>query len=140
MESIFTKIIKREVPANIVYEDELVIAFLDINPLSKGHTLLVPKKAFVNIFDGDPEVFAHMAKVAMQLGQGIKSAMDADGVNLIMSNGEAAGQEVFHAHVHIIPRKKGDGVIPQLTHTKYEEGESVDVATQIVAALEASGQ
>lgn len=138
MASIFSKIIDREIPADIVYEDEWVIAFLDINPLSAGHTLLIPKKAFTNIFDGDPEVFAHMAKVAMRLGQSIKSAMHADGVNLIMSNGEAAGQEVLHAHLHIIPRKTGDGVIPQLNHDTYADGESARVAAEIATALEAS--
>lgn len=134
--TIFKKIIDREIPADIVYEDELTLAFLDINPTNKGHTLVIPKTAFENIFDGDEETFGHMAKVAMRLGTTIKKALGADGINLIMNNGKDAGQEVFHAHIHVIPRFKNDETFQPPTHAEYVEGEASQIATQIIAALE----
>ncbi len=108
MDSIFIKIINREVPATIVYEDELVVAFLDASPVHPGHTLVVPKEPFVNMFDGDPETLAHMVKVAQRLAQALQVVVKADGINLHMNNGAAAGQEVFHAHMHVVPRYEGD--------------------------------
>ena len=135
MSTIFSKIIDREIPADIVFEDDLVLAFLDINPINKGHTLIIPKKAFENIFDGDEETFTHMTEAAMKLGNHIKKALNADGINLIMNNGEAAGQEVFHAHIHVIPRFKDDQVFTPANHTKYTGGEAAQIATQITAAI-----
>ena len=135
-ESIFTKIINHELPATVVYEDEQVIAFLDINPVHKGHTLIVPKIPFENIFDGDADTLAHMMKVGQIVGKAQKKALAADGVNLIMSNGAAANQEVFHAHLHVVPRFTGDGDYVAPCHETYGEGEANIVATQIIAALE----
>ena len=112
------------------------MAFLDINPVHKGHALIVPKTPFENIFDGDPETFGYMAQVAMKLGKTIKAAVEADGINLIMNNGAAARQEVFHAHIHIVPRYSKDGSYQDPTHVEYAEGESQLIATQIMAALE----
>ena len=130
-DSIFTKIIKREIPADIIYEDDLVISFLDINPVNKGHALVVPKKAFENIFDGDEESLAHMMKVAKKLSLIVKEAVRADGINLIMNNGEHAGQEVFHAHLHIIPRFKGDESFTTKKCDCYKENEAATLATQL---------
>jgi histidine triad (HIT) family protein len=134
--SIFTKIINREIPADIVYEDETVIAFLDINPVNLGHSLVVPKKPFQNIFDGDSEALAHMMKVGQKIGLALKASGLADGVNLIMSNGTEANQEVFHAHLHVVPRLKGDGEQFKATHKKYLEGKSRAIATKIVDQLQ----
>jgi histidine triad (HIT) family protein len=108
MDTIFTKIINREIPAEIIYEDNTVLAFLDITPVNHGHALVVPKVPFVNIFDGDAEVLAHMVKVGQKIAQAQQLAGLADGVNFLINNGPAAGQEVFHSHLHIIPRKIGD--------------------------------
>ncbi len=135
-ETIFSKIIANEIPAEIIYEDELVLAFLDINPINKGHTLVIPKVAFENIFDADEEVFAHMAVVAKRLGNCLKDAVQADGINLIMNNGTAAGQEVFHAHLHIIPRFANDGAFPTPQHVTYEDNEVKALATQLRTAVE----
>lgn len=135
-ESIFTKIINREIPATIVYEDDSIIAFLDINPVHKGHTLVVPKSPFENIFDGDAETLAGMMKIGQMIGKAQKTALEADGVNLIMSNGAAANQEVFHAHLHVVPRFEGDGDYVAPCHETYAEGESDSTAAQIIAALE----
>ena len=134
-DSIFTKIISREIAAEVVYEDELVIAFLDINPVHKGHLLVVPKKWFENVFDGETEVLARMMEVGQKLALAVKKGVRADGVNLLMNNGEAAGQEVPHAHLHVIPRFTGDGSYQTPTHEEYKEGEMKTVATQIQAAL-----
>ena len=134
--SIFTKIIDREIPAAIVYEDDKVIAFLDINPINKGHTLIVPKEAFENIYDGSPENLGYLMQVAKKVSLAVAKAMDADGVNIIMNNNESAGQEVFHAHLHVIPRFKDDQAFPTPKHDAYEEDEEALVATQIQAAIE----
>lgn len=108
MSTIFEKIIAREVPADIVYEDEHVLAFLDIKPVHVGHTLVIPKIPFVNIFDGDEAILAHMMRIAAMLGKRLEKRLGANGVNLIMNNNAAAGQEVFHAHLHVIPRYEND--------------------------------
>jgi histidine triad (HIT) family protein len=117
MDTIFTKIINREIPAEIIYEDKVVLAFLDINPVNHGHALIIPKVPFVNVFDGDAEVLAHMMKIGQRIAQAQVAAGLADGVNFVSNNGEAAGQEVFHSHLHIIPRKVGDGAFSKPTHT-----------------------
>ena len=134
-DSIFTKIINREIPANIIYEDDLVIAFLDINPINKGHLLIVPKQWFKNVFDGEAEVLAQMMRVGQKLALAIKKSLGADGVNLLMNNGEAAGQEVPHSHLHVIPRYEGDNSYGPVAHQEYEAGEMKTTATKIKTAL-----
>ncbi len=114
----------------------MVIAFLDTNPVHKGHLLVVPKKWFKNIFDGDQEVLARMMQVGQKLALVVKKGMRADGVNLLMNNGIAAGQEVPHAHLHIIPRFMGDNSYQPPTHEEYQPGEMKIVATEIQAALD----
>ena len=106
--TIFTKIIDGEIPATIVYEDDVVVAFLDNNPVHPGHTLVVPREPVVNIFDADSTTIAHMATVAQRIAVALQEVVDADGVNLHMNNGAAAGQEVFHAHMHVVPRYTDD--------------------------------
>lgn len=138
MSTIFQKIIDGEIPADIVYEDEQTLAFLDIQPINKGHTLVIPKVAFQNIFDekATPAQLCTLAEAAMKVGRAVKEAMAADGINIIMNNGEAAGQEVFHAHIHIVPRFKGDDSLKKPVHVSYKDGESSKVATQIIAAID----
>lgn len=108
MTTIFSKIISRDIPAHIVYEDELAIAFLDNQPVHLGHTLIVPKTAYVNIFDLPAELFTHLAQVAHSLAPVIRDLTAADGMNVCMNNNEAAGQEVWHAHLHLVPRFTDD--------------------------------
>ena len=134
-DSIFTKIINREIPAEVVYEDDLVIAFLDINPVNKGHLLVVPKQWFKNIFDGEAKILAQIMRVGQKLGLAIKKSLGADGVNLLMNNGEAAGQEEPHAHLHVIPRYEGDNSYQKPAHKEYEDGEMEVTATKIKTAL-----
>lgn len=135
MTTIFEKIIAREIPGDIVYEDSSVIAFLDINPVNPGHTLVVPKQTFENIFDGDADTLAHMMRIGQKIGVALKETGLADGVNLIMSNGTEANQEVFHAHLHVVPRLKNDGDHFKATHKKYAAGEALLVASRIVTGL-----
>ncbi len=101
---IFCKIVSKKARAVIVFEDEHSLAFLDIHPLNPGHTLVVPKKHYPNMAEMPPEevgrVFVSVAKVM----RGVMKASKADGINIGQSNGRAASQEVFHMHVHVIPR------------------------------------
>jgi len=116
MPTIFNKIIMREIPAYIVYEDEVVMAFLDISQATKGHTLLVPKKICADIFELDPDVAAHLFKVAQKLSIALKKAFNAPALNIISNNGEIAGQTVFHFHLHLIPRYEKTDVFIQLSN------------------------
>ena len=108
---IFDKIINKEIPAHIVYEDDIVLAFLDISQVTPGHTLVVPKKHVANIFEYDEDlasaVFARIPKIARAVQA---SNPDIKGLNILSNNGELAYQSVFHSHIHLIPRyTKEDG-------------------------------
>ncbi len=117
-----------------MYEDEKTLAFLDIRPVNPGHTLVVPKKHAENIFDIPPDDWTAVAEATRVLAIAIEKAVSADGVNLAMNNREHAGQLVPHAHVHIIPRKKGDG-LELWPQRPYPEGEAEDVAEKIKSNL-----
>jgi histidine triad (HIT) family protein len=106
---IFCKIINREIPADIVYEDEHAIAFLDIKGVHPGHTLLVPKKHLENIYAFDDITASKIFSVIPKIARAIKTSLQSDGINIGMNNETAAGQVVFHAHIHIMPRYKNDG-------------------------------
>ena len=129
--SIFTKIINREIPADIVYEDDAIIAFLTIEPINHGHTLIVPKVPFVNVLDGDDVVLGQMMVVARKISQALMDAKLAEGVNLIMNNGAHAGQEVFHSHLHVVPRLSLDQAFTPPKHNLYEPGQAATVAAHI---------
>ncbi|MEK4555601.1 HIT family protein [Jeotgalicoccus sp. FSL K6-3177] len=104
--TIFEKIIDREIPANIVYEDADVIAFMDAFPIVKGHTLVVPKQPIENIFDLDEETGAKLMSVITKVSTAVRDAFQPDGLNVVQNNGAYASQSVFHLHFHIIPRYK----------------------------------
>ncbi len=101
--SVFEKIIDRELPSKIVYEDDNFIAFLDIDPVQKGHTLLVPKKKEINIIVDTDFVRQNILMVAQDIAIKIKEKLGATGVKFVMNNGPSAGQVVYHTHLHIIP-------------------------------------
>ena len=103
-ETVFMKIIRREIPAQIVYEDEHTLAFLDIAPNAPGHTLVIPKKPFQNIFDIDQETLAQTIETVRKIAPAVRDAVGAHGVHISSNHGAAAGQEVPHLHFHIIPR------------------------------------
>ena len=104
MPTIFARIIRREIPAHIVYEDDLVIAFLDISQATKGHTLVVSKVDYQTIFDVPEKTASHLFGVATRLAKAIQKAFGAPALNILSNNGEYAGQTVFHFHLHLIPR------------------------------------
>ena len=129
--TIFEKIIDREIPADIVYEDDIVLAFLDIAPVNYGHTLIIPKKKFVNIFDGDPAVLAHMVQIGQKLARALKDTLHADGMNLVMNNEASAGQKVFHAHMHLIPRFENDEAFPHFVHRMYDDAKAKEIVASV---------
>lgn len=104
---IFCKIVRGEIPASIIFEDDICIAFMDVFPINEGHSLLIPKKHFVNMFDVDEDVVAHLARRLVDLTKRVKKATGEEGVFNTVANGEGAGQEVPHLHFHAIPRSKG---------------------------------
>jgi histidine triad (HIT) family protein len=104
---IFCRIAQKQVPANRVYEDEKVLAFLDIRPLNEGHTLVIPKAHYENIFDVPQELNAYIHGVTKQIAIAVKKATNADGISIIQQNGKAANQDIPHLHVHVIPRYEG---------------------------------
>jgi len=107
---IFCKIINGEIPSAKVFENEDVVAFLDISQVTKGHTLVIPKVHKQNIFELTPEIASKLFKVVPEICNAIKKAYNPIGLNLLNNNGEQAGQSVFHYHLHIIPRYgEGDG-------------------------------
>ncbi len=105
---IFDTIITKEIPATIVYEDEYTLAFLDISPVSLGHTLVVPKKHVTNIFDIDQETLSHTMETVRKIAPAVRDSVGAHGVHINSNHGAEAGQVVFHLHFHIIPRHTRD--------------------------------
>jgi len=120
--TLFEKIIKGDIPSYKVYEDDDFFAFLDNNPHSKGHTLIIPKEPYENLTEIPDEILGQFIKVVKDLAIRAQSTLDADGYNIVMNNGAIAGQEIFHAHIHMIPRYDGDVPIhsgrPDLGFTK----------------------
>jgi histidine triad (HIT) family protein len=110
--NIFAKILRGEIPCYKLYEDDDTLAFLDIMPRSEGHVLVISKEKARDLFDISPEALGRLMAVVQKLAPKIKQAMGADGVLIQQFNGEAAGQTVFHLHVHIIPRKAGQPLKP----------------------------
>ncbi|WBP84006.1 histidine triad protein HinT [Mycoplasmopsis edwardii] len=104
-DSVFTKIIKREVPANILYEDDRVIAFYDINPVQEGHFLVVPKTPEPNILENSDEDFLYTMSIARELAAMYIKENNCTGFKIVINSGSSAGQVVFHTHVHVIPYK-----------------------------------
>ncbi|MEZ4103977.1 MAG: HIT family protein [Candidatus Paceibacterota bacterium] len=135
MDDIFEKIIKREIPAHIVYEDDKVIAFLDIRPLNKGQTLVVPKNKFRNILDGDPETLAHMMKVAQKIAQAQMNELETDGIKILMNNESAGGQEVFHAHIKVIPCFSDREILPENNPVACTDEEFLEVKETLAKVL-----
>ncbi|SFR33835.1 HIT family protein [Halogeometricum limi] len=107
--TIFERIVSGDIPARVVYETDTVLAFLDANPLAPGHTLVVPKEAHRRLRDLPDDVAADVWAAVDELAPRVEDAVDADGLTVGVNDGEAAGQEVPHVHVHLVPRFEGDG-------------------------------
>lgn len=130
---IFCKIINNEIPSYKVYEDENFLAFLDISQTTKGHTLVVPKTHYANIFEmpDDCSIFSIVTKLA----KAIKVATNAEGVNILNNNGVAAGQTVEHFHIHIIPRYEKDNIILSFPENQTSNEEFIELLSKIKNSL-----
>lgn len=131
---IFCKIVKGEIPSAKIYEDKEFFAFLDIAPVNPGHTLIVPKLHCENLLDFPKAEETDLMEFIKKVAGAVMKATKADGFNLGMNNGGAAGQVVKHAHFHIIPRYSGDG-LKQWPNGKYKEGEMERVQKKIKTQL-----
>ena len=107
---IFCKIANGEIPSATLFEDEDFRVILDVAPASKGHTLIIPKKHYRNLYDLDKNLAGKALVLAQKMAQRLKDALGCTGVNIVQNNEAAAGQTVFHFHMHLIPRIEGDGV------------------------------
>lgn len=132
---IFCKIIAGDIPSSKVYEDDRVFAFLDISPVTKGHTLVVPKDHYSGLLDTPPELLCEIAMRMPAVAAAVKAAAGADGFHVIQNNEPAAGQVVFHIHYHIIPRCDGDCAFAPWRHVKYAQGEAESLAGRISSEL-----
>ena len=130
MSCFFCKIISGELPSHKVYEDEFILAFLDVNPVNPGHTLVVPKKHVANFEEADEEILSRMIKIAKKIGASLKKNLGVAGYNLQVNNDPAAGQIVPHLHFHLVPRLASDGLLlwPQ---RKYKPGDAEEILKKI---------
>ena len=111
-QNIFARILRGELPAHKVYEDDASIAIMDVMPQGTGHTLVIPKTPSRNLLDADPEALANLIRSVQTVARTVKDAFEADGVTIIQFNEAAAGQSVFHLHFHVIPRFEGVALRP----------------------------
>ncbi len=108
---IFCKIVKGDIPSYKIYENKKILAFLDLNPLTKGHTLIIPKNHYEDIFKIKEKDLKEIILVSKKVSEKLKKSLRCKGINLLNSNGKIAGQEINHFHVHVIPRYTNDGAI-----------------------------
>ncbi len=128
---LFCKMVAGQIPVTKVYEDEVVLVFLDIGPISDGHTLVIPKQHFERLDDCPAELLGRVFSRLGKIAGAVATAMNSDGYNLLCNNGRAAGQIVEHLHFHIIPRNAGDGLFGSWPSYKYEEGKIEAIAGEI---------
>ncbi|MDD5031976.1 MAG: HIT family protein [Patescibacteria group bacterium] len=130
MDCIFCKIIAGVIPSFKVYEDEDILAFLDIAPVNPGHTLVVPKKHYANLEEIPEGELAKLAAAIKKVGKAVKDGLGVEGYNVMENNDPVSGQIIPHLHFHIIPRKEGDG-LKLWPQGKYGEGEAEEMAEKI---------
>ena len=132
--NIFAKVLRGEIPAHKVYEDDVALVMMDIFPQSRGHTLIVPKAPSRNLLDADPATLSSIMPLVQKVAQALKAATGADGVRLVQFNEAPAGQTVFHLHFHLIPVYQG---VPLDAHGggKADDAELAEMARSIAAAL-----
>jgi len=131
---IFCKIIAGEIPSRKIFENDSVFAILDINPVSRGHLLVIAKKHTETLSEMEEEGIAPLFSAVRRLGRAVQKVTGADGFNVIVNNGPAAGQVIPHTHVHVIPRFVGDG-LQEWPHIKLADQEMDELAGQIAGAV-----
>ncbi len=135
-ETIFSKIIRGEIPCHKVYEDEHVLAFLDVGPLSRGHTLVIPKQPAATVADLSDEVGAAIGRVLPTLCRAVKAATKTEQYNVLVNNGPLAHQAVFHVHFHIIPKpNEAEGLGVEWPAGTIDHADAKTLAAEIAAAL-----
>jgi histidine triad (HIT) family protein len=122
-ECVFCKIVNKDIPSAIIYEDKDVISFLDIMPANKGHCLVVPKKHYESLLEIPDNDLSEMIKAAKKVAKALSLSIGNGAYNIVMNNGKEAGQLVMHAHIHIIPRFQGDRLRLSWSHKKYNDKE-----------------
>jgi len=132
---IFCKLANGDIPTATVYEDEYLRAIMDAAPANKGHIIILPKSHAANIYELEDEYVSRAFVLAKKLAVALKKLTGCDGVNILQNNGGAAGQTVFHFHVHVIPRFKNDDCTIVWKPTSYEDGEASEVAKKIAELL-----
>ena len=135
MDCVFCKIVNGQSPAYKVYEDDVCLAFLDINPVNKGHCLVIPKQHYEDFLITPDEISSHIIIVAKKVARAIKKANGAEGINFGVNNGSAAGQIVFHAHLHVMPRFSGDGLKLWKSREYQDDQEKQNMADKIKKAI-----
>ncbi len=134
-DTLFDKIIRGDIPSHRVYEDEYVYSFLDISPISHGHTLVIPKESKANIHELSDESAAGLGRALPKICRAVLKATGATEYNLLQNNGASAGQSVFHVHFHIIPRVDGAGLRLNWEPSNLEDGVATSLLRDIHAAL-----
>ncbi|MCH5273266.1 MAG: HIT family protein [Lachnospiraceae bacterium] len=132
---IFCKIVNGDIPSAVVYEDENFRAIMDIAPAAKGHVILLSKAHMKDLTEADDAVLSAALPVVKRISNAIKKTLSCDGINVLQNNGTAAGQSVFHLHIHMIPRYDNDGVTVPWEQKSYADGEAAELAKKIAANL-----
>ena len=127
---IFCKLANGIIPTNSLYEDDVVKVIFDAGPASSGHVLILPKEHFDNVYSLDDDTAAHIFQVAVKVAKALKEGLNLEGLNIVQNKGEIAGQTVFHFHMHIIPRYKGDTV-----NVGWKPGEVTDEEIEKIKSL-----
>jgi histidine triad (HIT) family protein len=128
---VFCKIVAGQIPVTKIYEDEFVLSFLDIGPISDGHTLVIPKQHFERLHNCPSELLGQICSRLGKIAKAVIAGMDSDGYNVLCNNGVAAGQLVEHLHFHIIPRNTNDGLFNRWPCYKYQKGKIEAIAAKI---------
>lgn len=131
MNCIFCKILNGEIPSNKVFENDNFIAILDAFPANEGHTLVIPKKHYENIFEIDENTLKEGYAIAKKIANSIKKALNVEDINILQNNGALAGQTVNHFHIHIIPRKENDKVVIKSEHISVDNNRINEILDSI---------
>jgi histidine triad (HIT) family protein len=136
MSTIFTKIINREIPAEILYETESVISIIDIMPIHYGHALIIPKNEYKDFLEIPEAELGELIIISQKIAKALVKTFDLEGFNFFSNNGEIAGQSVMHFHIHVTPRYKNDNISFHLNLKKYADGQMKEVADKIRANIQ----
>ena len=135
MGCIFCAIVAGELPSSVVHEDEETLAFMDIRPITPGHLLVIPKQHATDLSEMPGEIGGRVMQTAMRCAAALRASdIPAEGINLFLADGRAAGQEVFHAHLHVIPRTRGDGFQLKLDYPDSPSRDTLNHQAAVIAA------